>query len=45
MAASTDIAVVKRFLRVRGLINPPARVQEPSLFARILWVDLRHRAT
>jgi len=44
-AASTDIAVAERFLRVRGLIDPPARLQEPSLFARILWADLRHRVT
>jgi 2-polyprenyl-6-methoxyphenol hydroxylase-like FAD-dependent oxidoreductase len=44
-AASTDIAVAERLLRVRGLIDPPARLQEPSLFARILWANLRHRVT
>lgn len=41
-AASTDIVVVERILRVRGLIDPPARLREPSLFARILFANLRH---
>jgi 2-polyprenyl-6-methoxyphenol hydroxylase-like FAD-dependent oxidoreductase len=41
-AASADIAVAERILRVRGLIDPPARLRDPSLFARILLVNLRH---
>jgi flavin-dependent dehydrogenase len=40
-AAGADIAVAERFLRVRSLIDPPARLQEPSLFARILLVNVR----
>ncbi|KAA0103500.1 NAD(P)/FAD-dependent oxidoreductase [Mycolicibacterium sp. P1-5] len=41
-AASTDIAVTERILRVRGLIDPPERLRDPSLFARILLANLRH---
>lgn len=41
-AATTDIAVAERVLRVRGLIDPPARLQDPSLWSRILLVNLRN---
>ena len=41
-AATTDIAVAERVLRVRGLIDPPARLQDPSLWSRILLVNLRY---
>lgn len=41
-AASHDIAVTERFLRVRGLIDPPERLQDPALFVRILLANLRH---
>lgn len=41
-AATTDIAVVERILRVRGLIDPPARLQDPALFLRILLANLQH---
>ncbi|MGH3642833.1 MAG: FAD-dependent oxidoreductase, partial [Mycobacterium sp.] len=41
-AATIDIAVAERFLRVRGLIDPPARLQDPALFARVLIANLRH---
>jgi 2-polyprenyl-6-methoxyphenol hydroxylase-like FAD-dependent oxidoreductase len=41
-AATNDIAVAERFLRVRGLIDPPTRLQDPALFLRILMANLRH---
>jgi 2-polyprenyl-6-methoxyphenol hydroxylase-like FAD-dependent oxidoreductase len=41
-AATTDIAVAERVLRVRGLIDPPARLQDPSLWLRIMLVNLRY---
>lgn len=41
-AASHDIAVTERFLRVRGLVDPPERLQDPALFVRILLANLRH---
>ncbi|MDT5113351.1 MAG: hypothetical protein QOE20_5241, partial [Mycobacterium sp.] len=41
-AATHDIAVAERILRVRGLIDPPTRLQDPALFARILLANLRH---
>jgi 2-polyprenyl-6-methoxyphenol hydroxylase-like FAD-dependent oxidoreductase len=41
-AASTDIVVAERILRVRGLIDSPARLRDPSFFARILFANLRH---
>ncbi|GAY15012.1 NAD(P)/FAD-dependent oxidoreductase [Mycobacterium sp. shizuoka-1] len=40
-AASVDIVVAERILRVRGLIDPPDRLREPSFFARILLANLR----
>lgn len=41
-ASTTDIAVAERVLRVRGLLDPPARLQEPSLWWRIMLVNLRY---
>jgi 2-polyprenyl-6-methoxyphenol hydroxylase-like FAD-dependent oxidoreductase len=41
-AASTDIAVAERILRVRGLIDPPARLKDPALLGRIVLTNLRH---
>ena len=41
-AATTDIVVAESVLRVRGLIDPPARLQDPSLWSRILLVNLRN---
>ncbi len=41
-AASTDIGVAERILRVRGLIDPPERLRDPSLLARIVLANLRH---
>ncbi|WP_051659880.1 NAD(P)/FAD-dependent oxidoreductase [Mycolicibacterium aromaticivorans] len=45
-AASTDIAVAEKILRVRGLIDPPARLRDRRFLARVLLANLRHpRAT
>ncbi|BBY65870.1 FAD-dependent oxidoreductase [Mycolicibacterium helvum] len=41
-AASADIGVAERIMRVRGLIDPPERLREPSFLARILFANLRH---
>ncbi|MEB3033662.1 NAD(P)/FAD-dependent oxidoreductase [[Mycobacterium] nativiensis] len=40
-AAARDIAVTERFLRVRNLIDPPARLRDPVLLARIALANLR----
>ena len=40
-AASTDVVVAERIMRVRGLIDPPARLREPSFFARIMLANIR----
>ncbi|MBO0680400.1 FAD-binding protein [Mycolicibacterium sp. S2-37] len=43
-AATTDIAVTERILRVRGLIDPPDRLRDPALLLRILRTARpRHR--
>ncbi|ETW23963.1 FAD-dependent monooxygenase [Mycobacterium gastri] len=41
-AATTNIAVAERLLRVRGLIDPPTRLQDPALLVQILLTNLRH---
>jgi uncharacterized protein (TIGR02246 family) len=41
-AAANDIAVAERFLRVRSLVDPPSRLQDPALLLRILQANLRH---
>lgn len=40
-AASRDIAVTERFLRVRNLVDSPSRLRDPVLLARILLANLR----
>lgn len=42
-AATNDIAVAERILRVRNLIDPPAQLQDPALFFRILLTNIRRR--
>ncbi|PXX02490.1 SgcJ/EcaC family oxidoreductase [Mycolicibacterium moriokaense] len=44
-AAANDITVTERILRVRSLIDPPTRLQDPALFLRILLANLRHPRT
>ena len=41
-AATNDIVVAERIFRVRGMIDPPARLQDPALLMRILLFNLRH---
>lgn len=41
-AAANDIVVAERLFRVRGMIDPPTRLQEPALLLRILLSNLRH---
>jgi uncharacterized protein (TIGR02246 family) len=41
-AATRDIVVAERLLRVRNLIDPPTRLQDPTLLLRILRTNLRH---
>lgn len=41
-AATNDIVVAERLFRVRGMVDPPARLQEPALLLRILLSNLRH---
>ncbi|WP_246398370.1 FAD-dependent oxidoreductase [Mycobacterium vicinigordonae] len=40
-AAATDVTVAEPILRVRGLIDPASRLQDPSLFLRIVRANLR----
>jgi 2-polyprenyl-6-methoxyphenol hydroxylase-like FAD-dependent oxidoreductase len=40
-AAANDITVAERFIRVRSLVDPPARLQDPVLFLRILLANVR----
>lgn len=40
-AATTDIVVAERIFRVRGMIDPPTRLQDPALLLRILLSNLR----
>lgn len=42
-AASRDIAVTERVLRVRNLVDPPTRLRDPLLLARILLGTLVSR--
>lgn len=41
-AATNDIVVAERIFRVRGMIDPPTRLQDPALLMRILLFNLRH---
>jgi 2-polyprenyl-6-methoxyphenol hydroxylase-like FAD-dependent oxidoreductase len=40
-AASTDVTVAERLLRVNNLVDPPARLQSKALLRRILFAKLR----
>lgn len=42
-AASLDMAITEPILRVRGLIDPPARLRDPALFGKVLLANIRHR--
>jgi 2-polyprenyl-6-methoxyphenol hydroxylase-like FAD-dependent oxidoreductase len=42
-AATNDITVAERLLRVTNLVDPPTRLQDPALLSRILWANLRPR--
>ncbi|WP_253851680.1 NAD(P)/FAD-dependent oxidoreductase [Mycobacterium sp. 1423905.2] len=41
-AATNNIVVAEQLMRVRGLIDPPARLQDPALLLQILLTNLRH---
>lgn len=40
-AATRDIAVTERLLRVRNLVDPPSRLRDPVLLGRIALANLR----
>lgn len=42
-AAEDDIVLTEAFFRVGNLIDSPARLQDPSLLARVVLGNLRHR--
>lgn len=42
-AAGDDTAVTERLLRVTHLVDPPVRLQDPSLLLRVLRANLRQR--
>lgn len=42
-AAQNDIALTERFMRVAHLVDPPSRLQDPALIARVLLAGLRRR--
>jgi 2-polyprenyl-6-methoxyphenol hydroxylase-like FAD-dependent oxidoreductase len=41
-AVANDITVAERCFRVTNLIDPPTRLQDPTLISRILAANLRH---
>lgn len=43
-AAADDTAVAERLVRVRNLVDPPARLRDPALLWRILRANLRRPA-
>jgi 2-polyprenyl-6-methoxyphenol hydroxylase-like FAD-dependent oxidoreductase len=42
-SAKTDIALTERFYRVTALIDPPSRLQDPALIARVIVGSVRRR--
>jgi 2-polyprenyl-6-methoxyphenol hydroxylase-like FAD-dependent oxidoreductase len=42
-AAQDDIVLTERFMRVAHLVDPPTRLQDPALMARVLFGGLRRR--
>jgi 2-polyprenyl-6-methoxyphenol hydroxylase-like FAD-dependent oxidoreductase len=44
-AATRDVVLTERFFRVSNFIDPPSRLQDPALLARIVWGNLRARFT
>jgi 2-polyprenyl-6-methoxyphenol hydroxylase-like FAD-dependent oxidoreductase len=42
IAASHDTSVAERLLRVSHLIDPPARLTDPALLARVATANVRH---
>lgn len=42
-AAGDDTAVTERLLRVTHLVDPPVRLQDPTLLLRVLRANLRQR--
>jgi 2-polyprenyl-6-methoxyphenol hydroxylase-like FAD-dependent oxidoreductase len=42
-AAANDIVLTERFFRVAHLIDPPSRLQDPALIARVVLSSLRRR--
>ena len=42
-AAANDIVLTERFFRVAHLIDPPSRLQDPALIARVVLGSLRRR--
>jgi 2-polyprenyl-6-methoxyphenol hydroxylase-like FAD-dependent oxidoreductase len=41
-AAASDITVKERLFRVANLVDPPSRLQDPTLIPRIVVANLRH---
>jgi 2-polyprenyl-6-methoxyphenol hydroxylase-like FAD-dependent oxidoreductase len=41
-AATSDITLTERLFRVANLVDPPSRLQDPTLLPRIFLANLRH---
>lgn len=44
-AAPSDIVLTERFLRVANLIDPPERMREPAVVARVLALSVKRNVT